>query len=291
MSRGKSRRADSPAPEAAQTTGFDWPHLDLLVLVIVTVLAMAVSLGLPEASPVRVPFGVLLSLVLPGYGIALAAFPGRSFSRGERVLFTLGLSLAVAVLSGIALNWSPWQLSTEAFTVFLGGVILLSCAIALVRRVRMAPWEQVADMAASEENFSQPLRFSLLQWLTFGLAAIIAVVAVASAAVEAKRNPTSDVLQLWMVPVQAEGEPKNTVRIGVRNFEYANTDYRLQLMRGGYVVQEWPQLKVDQGNTWEITMTLKTDWPGVGPVEAVLYQPEKPSEPFRKTSYWLSANE
>ena len=262
-------------------------YLDLLCLVAGTILAMFISLGLPETSLVRVPSGLLLSLVLPGYGITVAAFPGRSFSRGERVLFTFGLSMAVAVLSGIALNWSPWRLNTASFTFFLGGVTLVACVIAVLRRVRMVPWEQVADLAALEDNFSQPLRFSPLQWLTFGVAGIIAFIALATAVVEAKRNPASDVLQLWMVPTPVEGNPKNTVRIGVRNFEYANTDYHLQLMRGGYVVQEWSEVKVEQGNTWEVTVTLKSDWPGIGPVEAVLYQAEQPREPFRKATYWF----
>ncbi len=267
-----------------------WPHWDLLVLALTTLLCVGMSIGLPETSPVRVPFGLLLSLVLPGYAVTTAAFPGRSFSRGERVLFTFGLSLALAVLSGIALNWSPWRLSTVSFAFFLGGVSLLSCVIALLRRMTMAPWEQVADQAAIEENFSQPLRFKLSHWLMFGLAGIITVIAIGSAALEARRNPASDVLQLWMVPVPmaSSGVEPNTVRIGVRNFEYASADYSLQLMRGGYVVQEWPQLRVAQGNTWEVTMTLKSDWPGVGPVEAVLYQASAPREPFRKTSFWLN---
>ncbi len=279
--------SSNSSPDVTPRT-FIRTYLDLFCLAIGAVLAILISLGLPEASPFRIPSGLLLSLVLPGYAVTTAAFPGRSFSRGERVLFTFGLSLAIAVLSGIALNWSPWRLNTASFTLFLGGVTLLACSVALVRRIRLAPWEQVADLAALENNFSQPLRFSPMQWLTFGAAGLIAFVAVATAVVEAQRNPASDVLQLWMVPTQADSAPKNTVRVGVRNFEYANADYRLQLMRGGYVVQEWPEVKVEQGSTWEVTVTLKSDWPGVGPVEAVLYQTEQPREPFRKVSYWLS---
>lgn len=265
------------------------PQLDLILIVLVTAICVVASLRLPEASLLRLPFGLPLSLVLPGLAVTAAAFPGRSFSRAERVLFTFGLSLALAILSGVALNWTPWGLTTTSISLLLGGTVLIACAIAFIRRLNMAPWEHVADRAAIEEmtNGNPTMRFSPLQWLTFGLAGIITAGALISAVVEAKRNPANDVLQMWMVPVEAKDLPTNTVRIGVRNFEYANSQYRLQLMRGGYVVQEWAQLNVEPGNTWEITMTLQSTWPGNGPVEAILYQSNEPREAFRKTSYWL----
>src|SRR5438045_7348664 len=82
--------------------------LDLALVVGIAIAATAtILLGL---SPVlRLALGILLVLVLPGYALVAALFPGRSLATPERLLFIIGLSLTATALGGLVPNFIPWE--------------------------------------------------------------------------------------------------------------------------------------------------------------------------------------
>src|SRR5699024_11169101 len=93
---------------------------------------------------------VALPLVLfaPGYAIVAAAFPASRLGTAERLLFSLGASLAVVALAGLLLHWAALGLRPAAWALVLGNLTLVSSLIALLRRrsqpasldVRSRPW-------------------------------------------------------------------------------------------------------------------------------------------------------
>jgi hypothetical protein len=94
------------------------------------VCALALLAPIP---PVRVTAGLLLVLVLPGYALTAALLPRRSLGRPELALCVLGLSLAVAALGGLLLNFAG-HLSRPAWDILLTAVTVGGCAIAGRRR-------------------------------------------------------------------------------------------------------------------------------------------------------------
>jgi hypothetical protein len=91
---------------------------------------------LAPLAPVRVTAGLLLVLVLPGYALTAALLPRRSLGRPELALCALGLSLAVAALGGLLLNFAG-HLSRPAWDILLVAVTVGGCAIA--RRRGLSP--------------------------------------------------------------------------------------------------------------------------------------------------------
>ena len=112
-------------------------NTDLAVTAAVTVAAALVT-GLiggggPGIAWLRVLAGVPLVLVLPGYALTAFCLPGRS-PRGFspllwRGLWTVGLSLAVAVLGGLVLNLTPAGLTRVSWAILLAGVTILALAV------------------------------------------------------------------------------------------------------------------------------------------------------------------
>ena len=75
-------------------------------------------------------------LLLPGYAIMSAALPASTLDRLERLTLSLGLSIAVTILGGLALNLAPAGLDRYSWSVLLTLVIVGSSSVAMLRRAR-----------------------------------------------------------------------------------------------------------------------------------------------------------
>jgi uncharacterized membrane protein len=59
-------------------------------------------------SPLRIVLGIPFILLFPGYTLICLLFPGKRDLDGvERLALSLGLSIAVVPLIGLALNYAP----------------------------------------------------------------------------------------------------------------------------------------------------------------------------------------
>src|SRR5665648_1005599 len=76
----------------------------LTILTIIFVLVPGINHG-----PVRVVLGLFMVLFLPGYSLIAALFPAKDDLDGiERFALSVGLSIAVVPLMGLALNFTPF---------------------------------------------------------------------------------------------------------------------------------------------------------------------------------------
>jgi uncharacterized membrane protein len=98
-------------------------------------LASATMASATTAFPnsVRIALGVLIVFVLPGFVGACGALPDRTLSWGERLLASVGLSLAIATCTAVLLAALPLGLSRKSFAVGLGGVTIALSIVAFVR--------------------------------------------------------------------------------------------------------------------------------------------------------------
>jgi uncharacterized membrane protein len=92
-----------------------------------------VAANVPVPQPVRIALGVLIVFVLPGFAILCALFPGPKLSAGERLLASLGTSLAITAYVSVLLGTTPMGLSQESLAVTLGATTIAASVLAGVR--------------------------------------------------------------------------------------------------------------------------------------------------------------
>jgi hypothetical protein len=79
-------------------------------------------------------------------------------------------------------------------------------------------------------NGARPVRFrfTIYPWILFGLATVVAILAVEYSAIGAEQQPRLGLIQLWMLPAVQPGK-SCAVRLGVRSFESASVTYRITM--------------------------------------------------------------
>jgi uncharacterized membrane protein len=252
------------------------PHSGQLTVTMIA--ATAVAAGLTSLVELPVPgaraiLATLLALVLPGSALVAAFFPLRSLGDAERLLFSVGLSLTIAVIGGLALNALPGGLQPGWWVALLVGTTVLACAIALVRRHDSTAWPSFTAAFRGADRF-----FSGSVLLV--AAALVAVTAVLLAADAAATPPSAGVTQLWMLPSDAADQ--STVGLGVRNLEHETMRYRLVITVNGKVADDWPAIDLAPGETWQITRQVRVA--DTGNAVALLYRADDPATVYRRVA-------
>jgi Protein of unknown function (DUF1616) len=258
-------------------------NTDLAVTAAVTVAAALVT-GLiagggPGIAWLRVLAGVPLVLVLPGYALTAFGLPGRS-PRGFspvlwRGLWTVGLSLAVAVLGGLVLNLTPAGLTRVSWAILLAGVTILALAVTAWLRTRSLRTSSPRSSSPRSGRGRRPTRPT-------GVAAGYAVAALALAGAatwlavaSGGWQQTPAFAQLWLVPGTTT---TGTATLGVRSAYPDARAFRLVLKNGTRQEGAW-DFTLTPGQTWRRTIPapagqrLTAELSGVGRTETVAITP------------------
>ena len=82
-----------------------------------------------DHSLIQVAVGGALVLWLPGYALTAALFSQSQLQGIERTLFSIGTSIAVAILTGLGLNAVGISLTAWTWGIALGGLALAAGAV------------------------------------------------------------------------------------------------------------------------------------------------------------------
>jgi uncharacterized membrane protein len=251
-------------------------NLDLIVAVIIAVLN-AVWLLLHSSAPV---VGIILAfplvLVLPGYTLTEVLFRKRSLNAPERLVLSLGLSLAIDVLSGLFLNVLPGGLQASSWAVLLGLLtVVFSLLAAYLRR----------GVPASG---TQPLRFrlSIYQGILFGLAILLAILSFVYIDIGVIQQPHPGFTQLWMLPEVQAGKSCD-VRLGVRSFESTSVTYRITMTMNGVPAITWPSVVLAPREEWDRLVPIPPTAAEQVYIEGRLYRLDKPAAVYREVHVTL----
>jgi uncharacterized membrane protein len=91
----------------------------------------------------RIIPGVLMVFFLPGFATVRAVLPSRDMSSGERLLASLGVSIAITICASVLLG-ATVGLSQRSAAVALGGLTLMVCFFVLLRERR--DWRSYEDL-------------------------------------------------------------------------------------------------------------------------------------------------
>jgi uncharacterized membrane protein len=254
------------------------PQLTLALAAVLTVLGLSL---LPDSNVVaRTMVALPLAVLLPGYAVITAAFSRDALGTTERIALSLGLSLALGVVGGVVLNWTPWGLRAGSWIVLLGGITVGACFYALARpRAATSGDEGRAGVIArgslpafGDGSRARLVRDGVLLTLAAGITVAAGWIAIDGAQV--RREGFS---QLWMLPLDGN----RAVQVGLRSEELASTEYTLRLVADGSALLRTERLRLEPGDQWEATVPVTADGI-VSQVEAQLYRADDPTRPYRR---------
>ena len=259
----------------------------MLVVMILTIVAVVLVFIVPSGwLPLRI-LTLPLAFVLPGYALMRALFREQAFGNAERLIFSLGLSLSIVILGGLALNLTPVGLQARSWAVLLGVVTLGASAVAILRQRRQGE-------AAEGWSGFKSIRLTFRQGLLLGLAVLIVGGAFAVSIIGAQQQPRSGFTQLWMLPTSGSAKAQDSVSLGLSNKESTPMQYRLTLEINGKVIKEWSAIDLSPNQQWDATLVLRQSLPSSSAtapakVEAILYRASNPKTMYRYVVLWLGA--
>jgi uncharacterized membrane protein len=251
-------------------------NLDLIVAVIIAVLNVVWVLLHSSAPVVGIILALPLALVLPGYTLTEVLFRKRSLNAPERLVLSLGLSLAIDVLSGLFLNVLPVGLQATSWAVLLGLLtVVFSLLAAYLRR----------GVPASG---TQPLRFrlSIYQGILFGLAISVAILSFVYIDIGVIQQPHPGFTQLWMLPEVQAGKSCD-IRLGVRSFESTSVKYRITMTMNGVPAITWPSVVLAPQEEWDRLVPIPPTAAEQVYIEGRLYRLDKPAAVYREVHVTL----
>jgi uncharacterized membrane protein len=242
--------------------------VDLTLTVLSTLLCVLFVLIPPlNETPIRIILGIPLVLFLPGYSLVAALYPKiESLDGIERITLSFGLSIAIAPLLGLALNYTPFGINLTSVLIVLSTFTITLSLVAWVRRMKLP----------EEERFRVPfdrlLRFKSLLGVK-RIDKILSIILVASiigtsitlvyVVVTPKTGERFTEFYILDSNGTASDYPTNLtigeegrLVIGIVNMEYDNVTYRLELnFNETMIYQEYVFLTHNE--TWKTPFTFK----------------------------------
>jgi uncharacterized membrane protein len=248
-------------------------HKDLRLLVAASALCALLALIVP-IDVVRLVFALPLALFLPGYAIAVATFARRPLERPKLLLLGVGLSLAVLPLGALVLNYAPGGIRGGSWALLLVLVVLGACLAAARRRPRGTG----ASLAISRPRPNRATSAVL------GLAALAVVAALVLAFTPLPAKHAVGYTELWIQPSGG-----GAARIGVRNDEQQQADYRLLVRFGSRGSPAVRMFALDPGESHVLRVAAAAGArspSAVQPVSAVLFRAGHRGA-YRRVSTWV----
>jgi uncharacterized membrane protein len=213
-----------------------------------------------------------LVLFVPGFIVTMILFPWSRLSIPERLLLSIGLSIALVALGGLILNLTPWGLQPSS--LWIAFVVGLVIGIAILFYARRTWWREGIA-------FPKNANFNARQWVLMALAALMAVMAFRVARTPAPQNGLEG---YTLLSAQAAGTP-NSIRLGVRSEEFKETKYQIKYQFNGKV-HDGPMLDLNPGQTWEQVVSIPVEDLGGKSFTVLLYRLDKPTDVYRYVDWW-----
>ena len=288
---------------------------DLIAAIAIALLLLAFIALLPE-SAVRTLLGLIFVLFIPGYVAVAALFPSNErIDWIERIALSLGLSIAIVPLIGLALNYTPWGIRLEPILASLTIFVVVVSIVAYWRRMQLPEDERMRlDI---EININWKEMAFIDKALTIGI--VIVLVATVSVIAYAVVNPPHGerFTQLALLDSNhmASDYPSGsngTVEVCIGNNEGEQTNYTLIIVlvedNNNYTslfyltsLPDIAQLNLGEGiamnlsvpdNEWNnFTLSFEFDDIGEFKLRFLLYKEGEIDTPYREVYLWLTNEE
>ena len=273
-------------------------NLDLIGIMLIVI----INLGWTLIPSPPIVVGLILALplvfVLPGYTLTEALFKrssdvaeprihrprlriGQPFNVSDRLISSLGLSLAIDIFTGFILNLLPIGLQILSWAVSLSILTTAFSFIAVYRR------RGATTNSSEKKGAPSQFRVAIYEFILIGLAVILITLSIGFSALSAQQQSYPDFTQFWLVP---SNQVNNTcaVLIGIRSSESTTVTYSVKLMINGVQVIAWPSVNLQPQGEWDQFVSVGSEDSDNMYIEARLYRLDKPGAVYRNVHLTLN---
>lgn len=255
-------------------------NLDLILIVTIALMDVVWVLLPSHPSVVGIVLALPLVFLLPGYTLTEALFYKRPFDGIYRFIFSLGLSLAIDILSGFILNIFPTGLRAMSWAVFLGLLtVVFSLLVAYLRRGSSIGWIRLPKFG-----------FGIHEYILLGLSIVVTILSIEYSAIEVVQQLHPDLTQLWMLP-STQADNNCAVRLGIHSFEPTAVTYRITMTVNGIQGNVWPSIVLAPQEKWDRLVPIPSRSTSSIYVEVRLYKSDKPRAPYHEVHITLNGLE
>ena len=206
-----------------------------LALILAALAATLVLLAMPYGGLPKAILLLAATLFLPGYALSAALFPPGALPPGERAVYSFALSIAAAVLGGLAWQFG-FDLTRTTWALLLAAITLVGCAIAQSRRDPSQDLHRTQARNSDARGAGWPrLDLPTAATASLGIAAAIVAISIATTGLQDQRAE-SHFTSLWVVPPTPRSE---AVEIGILNHQGSTHSYRLEVEAAGQEIDRW----------------------------------------------------
>ncbi len=280
--------------------------VDLLTCIVLAAATILFTLTPLESPALRIPLGLAMVLIVPGYALIAALFPRRTdLDSIERIALSFGLSIAVVPLIGLGLNYTPWGIRLTPVVISLAIFTVSMSVAAHLRRLNLPPEERFSlELGQSMEYFKSELladeKSRLDKYLSIILIVtiIISILALVYVIITPKQGEKFTEFYIlgpggkaYDYPTQVLSGNKSTVIVGVVNHEYREVNYTLRLCLNNASILS-KDIALAHNNTWEqpvsYALNESGDWQKL---EFLLYRESNLTSPYRDLHLWVNVSE
>lgn len=231
----------------------------------IAAIAVVLALVAPQATWLRLLFGVPLAVLLPGLPVALYPLPAlERLGIVGRITVAVGASLLIDMAAGLLLAATGIGLTPTSCVIAIASAAVLGNA-----------WLAVHLIHTDHDAHHDALGFLAAGLGIVGLAVAVSLISHAKAL-----QPTyGDVLQLWALP---SAEDTGTVSVGVSNAVSPHREFHLIVDQGATRLLDAP-MTLPEGESR--TYVVKWSKDETGPITATLSLGSG-DVPFRSVKLW-----
>ncbi|UCC17804.1 MAG: DUF1616 domain-containing protein [Dehalococcoidales bacterium] len=274
---------------------------ELIALNLLSILLFLSILFLPDSS-LRIIPGIPFVLFLPGYSLIAALYPRKTDISGtERILWSIGLSIAIVPLIGLCLNLIPPGIRLIPGVISIASFTFIMSTVAWYRRRNLLEYERFSVSF----TLGSPLRWSeqtvLDRVLFVGL--ILAFLFAAGVIGYKMTAPVSEerITEFYILntegsasdyPEQLKIGEEQKVIIGITNSEHDEMTYRLEMKVDGVLNSTISGITLKHGETKQTEIVFSFSHAGDNQkVEFVLYRGDETGSLVTPLYLWIDVFE
>ncbi len=244
-------------------------NIDLIVILTI-VAATIVCVFLPiHVTAIGIALALPLVFLFPGYVVTEVLSYKRPLNTTYLAILSIGLSLAIDILSGFLLNLLPVGLRAVSWIVLLGLLtVIFALLLAFLRRG-----------APINESSIPAIRFRVHEYALVGLAVLIIVLSLQYAVQGVVQQPHQGFTQLWLLPPQTA--KSCVLRLGVRSFESTSTTYMVTTRENGKQVNVQSSIVLAPQQEWDSAVAIPATATTDVAVDVSLYRADRPGAVYR----------
>ena len=274
---------------------------ELIALNILSLLLFLCILFLPD-NPLRIIPGIPFVLFLPGYSLMAALYPRKTGIGGmERVLWSIGLSVAIVPLIGLCLNLIHPGISLIPGVVGMTSFIFVMSVVAWYRKRSLVEYERFSISFTLSLPLRRREQTALDRVLFIGfILAILCAVGVIGYKITTP-VPEERITEFYILnaegnafnyPGQLKIGEEGKVIVGITNSEHEEMTYRLTVMVDGVLENMIRDITLSHGETKQTEITLSFSHAGdKQKVEFALYNEDESRPLVTPLRLWIDVVE